>query len=115
MAAQTTALTEFSTLGNTRTSLLATHVVTKPALVIEKRSNVSQNSRVAEYEFSLVYGADDANGAVLPEKLVHRVTVRVPIYMDDATVKAAALAALKDIVNGDEFASSINTMGWLKP
>lgn len=115
MAAQTTALTEFSTLGNTRTSLLATHAVTKPALVIEKRSNVTQNSRIAEYEFALVYGVDDASGAVLPEKLVHRVNVRVPLYMDDATVKAAALAALKDIVNGDEFASSITKMGWLKP
>lgn len=115
MAAQTTALTEFSTLGNSRTSLLAAHVVTKPALCIEKRSSVSQNSRVAEYEFSLIYGVNDASNAVLPEKLVLKCSVRVPIYMDDATVKTAAIAALRDIVAGDEFGVSINTQGWLKP
>lgn len=115
MAAMTTALTEFSTLGNSRTSLLSTHLVTKPALVIEKRSSVSQNSRIAEYEFSIVHGVDDANGEVLSEKLVFKGSVRVPIYMDDATVKAAALAAFRDIVAGDEFANSVNTQSWLSP
>jgi hypothetical protein len=35
--------------------------------------------------------------------------------MDDATVKTAAIAALRDIVAGDEFGVSINTQGWLKP
>lgn len=115
MAAQTTALTEFSTVGNLRTSMLSTHLVTKPALCVEKRSNVSSNSRVSEYKFTLIHGVLDSASAVLPEKLVLEASCRVPIYMADATVKAAAIAAFKDIVNGDEFSNSINTAGWLKP
>lgn len=114
MAAQTTALTEYSTVGNTRTSMLSTHLSTKAALCIEKRSNISSKSRVIEKKFTLVHGVDDSNGEVLAEKLAFEAVVRVPMYMDDATVMTAAKAAFLDIVNGDEFAASITNAGWLK-
>lgn len=113
MAAQSTTLTQFSTLGNSRTSTIAGHTSTKPKLVIEKRSVPSQNANGnIEYSFKVLEATEDADGNVLTSKVTFEAIVRYPVLGQSAEI-AAGLAVFRDIVAGDEFGNSVLTQMWL--
>jgi hypothetical protein len=112
MAAMTTALTEFSTSGNSRTSTLLNHTAVKPKLLIEKRRVPEGNQTVAEYSFKIVEATTDAAEAILTNKVSFEAIVRYPVLGDSSDV-TAALSIFSDVVSGDEFANSVSTQEWL--
>lgn len=112
MAGQSTALTEFSSSGNSRTSTTSGHTVSKPKLVIERRRVPSGKQVVSEYSFTVLQATEDADGNVLEPKVQFVATVKQPINGDSADV-AAALVIFRDIVAGDEFGNSVTTSEWL--
>jgi hypothetical protein len=112
MAVMTTTLTEFSSNGNSRTTTLDGHTAISPRLVIEKRKVPEGNQTMVEYSCKVVYATEDADGAVLSNKVSFEALVRYPLLGDSADV-TAALAIFADIVNGDEFANSVSTQEWL--
>lgn len=113
MAAMSTALTEFADNGNSRTYTLAGHTIVKPKLVIQKR-RVPENGQVsATMDIDVVVATTDADGLILPQKVGFTVSVRQPVQGQSSDV-TAALAVFRDIVAGDEFASSVTTQNWLK-
>lgn len=108
MASMTTVLTEFSTMGNSRTSTTSGHTVVKPKLVIEKRRVPEGNQTMAEYSCKVVHATEDANGEILSNKVSFETVVRYPVLGASADV-TAALAIIRDIIAGDEFANSVTT------
>lgn len=112
MAAMTTALTEFSNMGNSRTSTLQGHTSVAPKIVIEKRRVPEGNQTMCEYSCKVVIATVDAEGLVLANKVSFEAVVRYPVLGQSSDV-AAALAFFADIIAGDEFANSVSTQGWL--
>jgi len=112
MAAMTTALTEFSDNGDSRTYTQAAHTVQQPLLVIQKRKVPSGNQTVAETTVNVVNATTDVDNAVLSQKILFSAVVRYPIA-GDATDVTAALATFRDIVAGDEFANAVSTQEYL--
>lgn len=112
MAAMTTALTEFSNSGNSRTSTTAGHTAAKPKLVIEKRRVPEGNQTMIEQVVKVIHATEDDSGVVLSQKIAFEATVRYPLLGQSADV-TAALAVFKDIMSGDEFANSVGTQEWL--
>lgn len=112
MAAMTTALTEFSNNGNSRTSTLTGHAVGDPKLVIEKRRVPEGNQVVAESSVKVVYQTEDADGEVISSKVTFEAISRFP-YKGDTTDRDAALAVFRDIIAGDEYANTVGTQEWL--
>lgn len=112
MAAMTTVLTEFANNGNSRTSTLATHAAIKPRVLIEKRRVPDGNQTMIEYSCKVIFATEDANGAVLTNKVSFECVVRYPLLgaSEDVT---AALAVFRDVIAGDEFANSVSTQEWL--
>lgn len=112
MAVMTTTLTEFSQNGNSRTSTLTGHTAIKPRLVIEKRRVPEGNQTIAEYSCKVIRATEDADGAVLSNKVSFEAVVRYPVLGLSADV-TAALATFTDVISGDEFANSTSTQEWL--
>lgn len=112
MAAMTTALTEFSTSGNSRTCTLSGHTAIAPKIVIEKRRVPEGNQTMAEYSFKALYATEDADGMVLSQKVSFEAIVRYPV-LGTATDITTLLAVFRDIIAGDEFANSVGTQEWL--
>lgn len=112
MAAMTTVLTEFSNNGNSRTCTYSGHTAIEPRLVIEKRRVPEGNQTIVEYSAKVISSTEDADGAVLQNKVSFECVVRYPVLGLSADV-AAALAVFRDIIAGDEFGNSVNTQEWL--
>lgn len=113
MAAMTTVLTTFdSGKENVRTSTLAGHAAVKPRLVIEKRKLPSGAASMVEQSCKIVLATEDTNGVVLQNKVSIEIIARYPIAGESADV-TAALAYAKDIIAGNEFASSIVSQNWM--
>lgn len=112
MAAMTTVLTEFSQNGNSRTSTTTGHTALKPKLVIEKRRVPEGNQTMVEYVAKVVHATEDADGAVLSQKVAIEASVRYPLAGLSTDVDAA-LVIFRDIIAGDEFANSVDTQEWL--
>jgi len=112
MAEMTTVLTEFSNNGNSRTSTYTGHTALEPKLVIEKRRVPEGNQTMVEYSCKVVCTTDDADGAVLSQKVSLEAVVRYPVLGTSADV-TAALAIFRDIIAGDEFGNSISTQEYL--
>lgn len=112
MAGMTTVLTEFATSGNSRTSTLSGHTAMVPKLVIEKRRVPEGNQTVVEYSCKVVMATVDADGMTLSQKVTFEMVVRYPVLGAAADV-SAALAVIRDIIAGDEFANSVSTQEWL--
>jgi hypothetical protein len=112
MAAMTTALTEFSDNGNSRTYTQAAHTVQQPMLVIQKRKVPSGNQTVAETTVNVVNATTDVDDAVLSQKILFGAVVRYPIA-GDATDVTTSLATFRDVINGDEFANAVTTQEFL--
>lgn len=114
MAAMSTALTHFSTDGDSRTWTTSTHTVGKPRLVIQKRKVPVGNQVVAETTLSVIHATVDAAGVTLPQKVTFSATYRTPITgaTGDTT---AALAIFRDIVASDEFGAAVTGQLFVKP
>lgn len=112
MPAMATVLTEFSNNGDSRTSTLAAHTVSKPQLVIEKRKVPVGNQLVAESTVSVIVTSTDGSGDVLPSKYNLTVSARLPIG-GQAADQSLALTVLRDIIASDEFANTLDTQEWL--
>lgn len=112
MAAMTTALTEFSDNGDSRTYTQAAHTVQQPMLVLQKRKVPTGNQTMAETLVNVVNATTDVENAVLSQKILFGATVRYPIAGDAADV-ATALATFRDIVNGDEFGNAVTTQEYI--
>lgn len=112
MAAMTTALTEFSDNGNSRTYTYTGHTASEPRLVIQRRRVPAGNQSVLEDSFSVISSTEDAAGELLTSKVNFTLTLRRPVDGIAADV-TAALAILRDIVAGDEFTNTVSTQEWL--
>lgn len=113
MAAMTTVLTEFSTLGNSRTMTIpASHTVTRPRLVIQKRKVAEGNATVAEDSISVVYATEDSAGDLLSSKVAFTANVRRPVSGIAADV-TSSLAVFRDIVASDEFANMVDSQEYV--
>jgi hypothetical protein len=114
MAAMTTALKEYSAVGDSVTYGLTGHVPGNPRLLTQKRRVPSGKQTVASTEFALIFGAVDAEAVVLAERVALNVSARLPINRADDTELDAAIAILRDVVNGDEFVASIKNQFFLE-
>jgi hypothetical protein len=112
MAAMTTALTEFSNNGNSRTSTLSGHTASLPKLLIEKRRVPGGNQSILEYSFKVVESTTDSADVILTSKVSFEAVVRYPINGTASDV-TDALAIFRDVIAGDEFGNSVTTQEWL--
>lgn len=112
MAAMTTALTEFSDSGNSRTYTYTGHTAAEPRLVIQKRKLASGSTSVIEDTVSVVSSTEDAAGEILSSKVLFEMKVRRPLNGLAADV-TAALAIARDVIAGDEFTNTVSTQEWL--
>lgn len=112
MAAMSTALTEFSDSGNSRTYTTSGHTFGKPKLVLQRRRVPVGSQVVAEDTISVVHATEDADGNILPQKVSLTVTLRRPINGLSTDVDAA-LVIFRDIIAGDEFGNTVDTSEYL--
>lgn len=112
MAAMSTVLTPFSTNGDARTSVLAAHSAQKPQLVVEKRKVPQGKEQVAENTITVSVATTDASGAVISSRYSYTIIARSPVDGQSAD-KAVCLAALRDIVTSDNFATTLATQRYL--
>jgi hypothetical protein len=112
MAVMSTALTEFADNGNSRTYTYTGHTAAEPRLVLQKRRVPEGNQTVVEDTVSVLSATEDANGDILPQKVLFSATIKRPLsgIAGDVT---AALAVFRDIIAGDEFANTVDTQEWL--
>jgi hypothetical protein len=108
MAAMSTSLTEFSTIGDKRVYTLSGHTVSEPKIVICKRVVPTGNKTNSVFEASVIYATKDADGYVLPQRPTFTISCSQPIQGDPSDV-TAMLAIIRDIVAGDEYANSVTT------
>jgi hypothetical protein len=112
MAAMTTALTEFSDNGDSRTYTYSGHSASNPRLVIQQRKVPVGNQVMAEASLRVISGTEDADGLPLTQRVVFSGSCRYPITGDYADV-TAALAIFRDAINGDEWTNTCATLEWL--
>lgn len=113
MAAMSTSLTEFATLGDSRTYTTTGHSASRPKLVIQKRKVPVGNQTVAETSVAVIHATEDADGALLPSKVSVTYTIRYPVDSGD-TALANALTIAKDLVASDEMAATALSLNFLK-
>ena len=70
MAAMTTALTEFSDNGNSRTYTYTGHTATEPRLVIQSRKIAAGSNSGLEDTVTIVFSTEDNAGEILSNKLL---------------------------------------------
>lgn len=112
MAAMTTALTEFSDNGNSRTYTYTGHTASEPRLVLQKRRVPAGNQEIVEDTITVLSSTEDSDGALLQQNVTFSVTVRRPKSGISGDV-TAALAIIRDIIAGDEFTNTVSTQEWL--
>lgn len=112
MAAMTSVLTEFSNMGNSRTSTLVGHTACEPQIVIEKRKVPEGNQTMIDSSVKVVYSTEDDDGLILTQKIAFEASCRYPMQGQTADVNAA-LATFTDIISSDEFANTVSTQEWL--
>lgn len=111
MAVMTTALSEFRSIGDSRTFTYGTHSAVEPRLVIQRRKVAAGATSVIEDLFQVVSSTEDSAGEILTSKVVFEAKVRRPVNGITADV-TAALAIFRDIVASDEFTNTVNTQEW---
>jgi hypothetical protein len=112
MAAMSTALTEFSDNGNSRTYTTSGHTVTSPKLVIQRRRVPVGSQVVSETEVSVIHGTTDSDDAPIAERVTMSVKVRFPVTGKTAD-RDAVLVILRDIIAGDEWTNTVSTSEYL--
>jgi hypothetical protein len=112
MAAMSTALTEFSNIGNSRTYTVTGHTSSKAKLVLETRRVPSGKQNVAENVITVAYATEDADGLLIPQKASCSFSCKFPINGDTAD-RDAVLAVIRDIVASDEVTNTVATQEFL--
>jgi len=73
---------------------------------------------MSEFSGTVVFGVDDAEGGVAPQKVSMEAKVRYPVLAVDssdlATQIAAALVLFRDFVASDEFGASVTSQNWVE-
>lgn len=113
MASFTTTITEFSDKENARTYMVSGHTVQAPKWVIQKRVTPSTPEAVAKSQLIVAYGTEDADGNLLPSRVIFEASVRYPANGESADV-TAALAIFRDFVASDEFTTLVNTQAYVQ-
>lgn len=118
MASLSATLTEFADNGNSRTYTAAGHTASKPKLVVEKRTVPTGNQTMSEFSGMVVFGVNDSEGGVAPQKVSMEIKARYPVLAIDssdlATQIAAALVLIRDFVASDEFGASVTSQNWVE-
>lgn len=118
MASLSATLTEFADSGNSRTYTAASHTASKPKLVVQKRTVPTGNQTMTEFSGTVVFGVNDSDGGVAPQKVSMEAKVRYPVVAVDssdlATQIAAALVLFRDFVASDEFGASVTSQNWVE-
>jgi len=112
MAAMTTALTEFSDNGNSRTYTYTGHTASEPRLVIQKRKLATGSASMIESSVKTVSSTEDSAGDLLSGKVSIETIIRGPVNGITSDV-TAALAVHRDVIAGDEFTNTVSTQEWL--
>jgi hypothetical protein len=112
MAGMTTALTEFTDNGNSRTYTYTGHSASDPRLVLQRRKVASGSTSVIEDTVTVLSGDEDVDSNPLDPRITFSATVRRPINGTASNV-TAALAIFRDIIAGDEFGNTVDTQEWL--
>lgn len=113
MAAMTTAITEFSDNGNSRTYTYTGHTVSDPRLVIQKRKVPALHQLMVEDVITTISGVVDGNGDPIDENATITTIIRRPKTAASAGI-TALLATHRDIFGSDEATNTVNTQNWLK-
>lgn len=113
MAALAATLVEYSDESNSRTYTTTGHTVLKPKLVIQKRKVGAVGGGSSSDTISVVYGTEDSLGATLASRVVFELVVRRPVE-GIAADQTAALALFRDVVQSDEFATTVTSQNYLK-
>lgn len=113
MAAMSTALTEFSDNGNSRTYSLSGHTAVSPRLVIQKRRVPVGGQVMAEMSVKTVYATTDVDGNVLPQKPSIETIISYPVNGTYTDVEAA-LVIHRDIIASDEYTAAASSQNWLE-
>lgn len=115
MAALITSVTEFSTLGDSKTYAIAGHTAQLPRVITQKRRVPSKEGAVASMETTIVYGTKDALGEILSSKVAFSISTRWPNNIGPSQTEITdALATLKDVVASDEFTATLLSQGFIK-
>lgn len=103
MAAMATATTRIAVTGSTFTSAVnSVHTASKPALLIQSSKVPDASNANVETTTKVVYGTVDADGFVVPSKVVFQVMTKDPKQGADADW-TAALALFREYVASDDF------------
>lgn len=111
MAAMSATLYEFSTNGDSRTFYASGHTVAKPKLVIQKRKVPTGSQTTASMSTSVIFGAADSAGEILPSKIALEASCRWPVDMVSAD-RDAAITLFRDFVASDAFVSAISAQAF---
>lgn len=103
MTAMVTATSRISVMGSTFTSAVdSVHTANKPAIIIQSSKVPDSSNANVESTTKVVYGTVDAEGLVVPSKVLFQATSRRPKQGVDADWNAA-LALFREYVASDEF------------
>jgi hypothetical protein len=86
----------------------ASHTALSIKKLIQKTRIAPSDGKVSENSVNVVFTATDADGAVYPNPISIKATVRVPRGAQSSEVDAA-LAAFRDVIAGDEFTDTVDT------
>jgi hypothetical protein len=118
MASLSATLTEFADNGNSRTYTSAGHTASKPKLVVEKRTVPVGNQTIADFSVTVTQAVNGADGGIAPQKVSAEIKARYPTLDADssdlATIQAAVLVLIRDVVASDEFGASFTTQNWVE-
>lgn len=113
MAAMSTALTVFSTIGNTRTYTYTGHTVADPHIVVQRRKVPPSSTGIAEDTVTVISATQDADGVTLDSKDSIEIKVRRPVN-GVASDMTALLAVARDIMASDEMTAVTTTQSFVK-
>jgi hypothetical protein len=109
MAAMTTATTRIAVTGSTFTSAVdSAHSATKPALIIQTSKVPDASNANVTTTAKVVYGTVDAEGLVVPSKVLFQVDTRHP-KQGAAADWTAAKALFREYVASDEFDKHVDS------
>lgn len=114
MASYTTTLTEHNSGDNMKVWSIDGHSALDPKLLIQKRRNPANPSANLETTVSVVQQTEDADGIVLPSRVVAEVRFKYPKLGQSADV-TAVLALLREYVACDEFTTAVTDQAYIGP
>lgn len=112
MANMSTSLVTFSENGNKRTSAAPSNTAALPRLILQQRSIASGVEGVSEMQHRVVFGAADASGLPIVQRISFLVLARIPILARSTEVDAAK-ALYREMIASDNWAASVAGQLWL--